>query len=55
MIKKPLSKEILFGKLTNGGVVEISVEKGDLKLNFTETLPVVKVKPEEVDLEDTSN
>jgi ATP-dependent Clp protease ATP-binding subunit ClpA len=55
MIKKPLSKEILFGKLTNGGVVEISVEKGELKLNFTETLPVVKVKPEEVDLEDTSN
>ena len=27
MIKRPLSKEILFGELTNGGIVEIVVEK----------------------------
>jgi len=44
MIKKPLSKEILFGKLTNGGVVEVSVEDGKLKLNIIEVLPVVKVE-----------
>ena len=43
-IKKPLSKEILFGKLTNGGVVEISVEDSKLKLDFVEVLPVKKVK-----------
>ena len=43
-IKKPLSKEILFGKLTNGGVVEISVEDSQLKLNIIEVLPVVKVE-----------
>jgi len=46
MIKKPLSKEILFGKLTNGGVVEIAVEKGTLKLNVIDVLPVEKVKDE---------
>ena len=44
MIKKPLSKEILFGKLTNGGIVEISVENDSLKLNVLELLPVEKVK-----------
>jgi len=43
-IKKPLSKEILFGKLTNGGVVEVSVEDSQLKLNIIEVLPVVKVE-----------
>ena len=46
LIKKPLSKEILFGKLTNGGVVEITVEEGKLKLNIIEVLPVVKTKVE---------
>jgi len=46
MIKKPLSKEILFGKLTNGGVVEITVEDSKLKLNIIEVLPVVKSKVE---------
>ena len=49
MIKRPLSKEILFGRLTNGGVVEISVENDALKLNILEILPVVKkVKDEEI-------
>ena len=48
MIKKPLSKEILFGKLTNGGVVEVSVEDNKLKLNIIEVLPiVVKVEKNE--------
>jgi ATP-dependent Clp protease ATP-binding subunit ClpA len=40
MIKRPLSKEILFGKLTNGGLVEITLENEQLKLNFVDPLPV---------------
>jgi ATP-dependent Clp protease ATP-binding subunit ClpA len=43
-IKKPLSKEILFGKLTNGGVVEVSIENELLKLNVIDVLPVEKAK-----------
>jgi ATP-dependent Clp protease ATP-binding subunit ClpA len=43
-IKKPLSKEILFGKLTNGGIVEIGVENEKLTLNFIDPLPVNKTK-----------
>ena len=34
-LKKPLSEEILFGKLEKGGLVNISVEKNDLKLNYS--------------------
>ena len=45
-IKKPLSKEILFGKLTNGGVVEIGVEGNELKLNFIDVLPIKKTVDE---------
>jgi len=43
-IKKPLSKEILFGKLTNGGVVEVDVADDKLKLSIVDVMPVVKVK-----------
>ena len=43
MIKKPLSKEILFGKLKNGGVVEITVKGKELKLNIIDVLPIEKV------------
>ena len=43
-IKKPLSKEILFGKLTNGGVVEISVENAKLKIQVVEILPIENTK-----------
>jgi ATP-dependent Clp protease ATP-binding subunit ClpA len=46
MIKKPLSKEILFGKLVNGGVVEISVEDDKLKLNIIDVLSTEKLKAE---------
>ena len=46
MIKRPLSKEILFGKLTNGGVVEVVVENDELKLNIIDVMPVEKVKNE---------
>jgi ATP-dependent Clp protease ATP-binding subunit ClpA len=42
-IKKPLSKEILFGKLVDGGVVEITVEKDKLMLNYVDVLPVKDV------------
>jgi len=46
MIKKPLSKEILFGKLTTGGVVEVTVEDNKLKLNIIEVLSVKNTKVE---------
>jgi ATP-dependent Clp protease ATP-binding subunit ClpA len=52
-IKKPLSKEILFGKLTNGGVVEISVNNKELKLNIVDVLPV-KIKNVQTDGEENS-
>ena len=45
LIKKPLSKEILFGKLVNGGIVEVVVEDNTLKLNYLDLMPV-KVKNE---------
>lgn len=44
MIKKPLSKEILFGKLINGGIVEITADATQLNLNIVDVLPVKKVK-----------
>jgi ATP-dependent Clp protease ATP-binding subunit ClpA len=54
MIKKPLSREILFGKLTYGGVVELVVEDDKLKLNVVDVLPVKKVQ-NETDSEETSS
>lgn len=44
LIKKPLSKEILFGKLVNGGVVKLSSDNEKLNLNIIELLPVKKGK-----------
>ena len=41
-IKKPLSKEILFGKLVNGGIVEIGATDTELTLNYVDILPVAK-------------
>jgi ATP-dependent Clp protease ATP-binding subunit ClpA len=43
-IKKPMSREILFGKLTNGGVVEVNVVDEQLKLNIVDVMPVIKSK-----------
>lgn len=43
-IKKPLSKELLFGKLVNGGVVEASVVNGELVLEFVEIMPVAEME-----------
>jgi ATP-dependent Clp protease ATP-binding subunit ClpA len=51
-IKKPLSREILFGKLTNGGIVEISVIDNQLKLNIVDVLPVGKIKNDTEETED---
>ncbi len=46
LIKKPLSKEILFGKLTTGGVVEIDCKHDELIFKYLDLLPV-KTKVEE--------
>ncbi len=53
-IKKPLSREILFGKLINGGVVEIGVEDGKFTFNFIEVLSE-KTKAVEIDDQETNN
>jgi ATP-dependent Clp protease ATP-binding subunit ClpA len=45
-IKRPLSKEILFGSLVNGGVVEIIVDRNELKLKVVDIMPVQKAKDE---------
>jgi ATP-dependent Clp protease ATP-binding subunit ClpA len=45
MIKKPLSKEILFGRLTNGGVVNIGAVGDTLVLTYPEILPVIQNEP----------
>ena len=47
-IKKPLSKEILFGKLVNGGVVEIGATDTELTLNYIDVLPLLD-KPKVVE------
>ncbi len=33
-VKKPLAEELLFGKLTKGGLVKVSVDKETDKLSF---------------------
>lgn len=53
-IKKPLSREILFGKLVNGGIVEIDVEHGKFTFNFVEVLPEKK-KTKEIDDQEVNN
>jgi ATP-dependent Clp protease ATP-binding subunit ClpA len=51
-IKKPLSREILFGKLTNGGVINLTMDKDKFVFNLVEILPVaVKNAPEVEDAE----
>ncbi len=39
-IKKPLSKEILFGKLVNGGIVEVGTKGKEFKMSYPEILSV---------------
>jgi len=45
-IKKPLSKEILFGRLVNGGIVSVTVVNNSIVLTYPEILPVVEEKDE---------
>jgi ATP-dependent Clp protease ATP-binding subunit ClpA len=47
-IKKPLSREILFGKLVNGGVVKVDFINDKLNFEFLDPLPIEK-KEELVD------
>jgi ATP-dependent Clp protease ATP-binding subunit ClpA len=51
-IKKPLSREILFGKLTNGGVVIVSCKDENLTFDFLDPLPI-KEKDENIENEST--
>lgn len=44
MIKKPMSREILFGRLTNGGVVEVTVVDDLLTLNVIDVMPTTKTR-----------
>jgi ATP-dependent Clp protease ATP-binding subunit ClpA len=55
LIKKPLSKEILFGNLQNGGLVEITVKNNQLVLNYIETLSVENEKTVEANLESSGD
>jgi ATP-dependent Clp protease ATP-binding subunit ClpA len=51
-VKKPLAEELLFGKLTKGGVVKVSVDTATDKLTFTfeeATSPARPATPEEPD------
>ena len=41
-IKKPMSKEVLFGKLVNGGHVTVDVDGEEIKLDITEFMPTEK-------------
>jgi ATP-dependent Clp protease ATP-binding subunit ClpA len=46
-IKKPLSKEILFGNLINGGIVEITIVDDALTFKFVDVLPIKEIKENE--------
>ncbi|NCC22702.1 MAG: ATP-dependent Clp protease ATP-binding subunit ClpA [Alphaproteobacteria bacterium] len=43
-LKRPLAEELLFGKLTGGGVVEVDEKDGDLTFRFDEDAPAGKRK-----------
>jgi ATP-dependent Clp protease ATP-binding subunit ClpA len=38
-IKKPLAEELLFGKLTDGGVVHVDIENGKVVFDYTDAVP----------------
>ena len=50
-IKKPLSREILFGKLSNGGVVNLTHKDDKFEFELVEILSVEKVTNESADEE----
>jgi ATP-dependent Clp protease ATP-binding subunit ClpA len=41
-VKKPLAEEVLFGKLTKGGIVKIGVKKDELSFEFKDDKPAKK-------------
>lgn len=43
-IKKPLAEELLFGKLSNGGHVKVTIEKGKIKFLIEDTLDTAVIK-----------
>tara|TARA_B100000676_G_scaffold75821_1_gene75394 strand:- start:80 stop:502 length:423 start_codon:yes stop_codon:yes gene_type:complete len=36
-VKKPLAEELLFGRLTGGGLVSIDIQDGELSFDYTNT------------------
>ena len=44
-IKKPLAEELLFGKLTKGGAVKVTLKDGKLDFECIQNLPALP-KPE---------
>jgi ATP-dependent Clp protease ATP-binding subunit ClpA len=56
-IKKPLSKMMLFGELTEGGMVDVGLSNGKLTVNFKakrEKQVLEQFKPKKVNDEKTS-
>jgi ATP-dependent Clp protease ATP-binding subunit ClpA len=43
-IKKPLAEELLFGQLSNGGHVKVTIEKGKIKFLIEDTSDTAVVK-----------
>ena len=41
-IKKPMSKEVLFGKLVNGGHVTVDLDGEEITLDIKEFMPAEK-------------
>jgi len=50
-IKLPLSKEILFGNLKNGGQIDVVIENDVIKLNLNEVFPNKKTQTENQEVE----
>ena len=45
-VKKPLAEELLFGKLTGGGVVSIDFHDGELSFDYENTKSTDRSKEE---------
>jgi ATP-dependent Clp protease ATP-binding subunit ClpA len=45
-IKKPLAEELLFGKLTKGGAVKVTMKDGALSFEYIEAALPALPKPE---------
>jgi ATP-dependent Clp protease ATP-binding subunit ClpA len=49
-IKKPLAEELLFGRLSKGGIVRVSHKEGEDKLTFEFEGPIAATEPKEPEL-----